>query len=448
MPSLVLNSSVFGDLFGTAAMRALFDDYATVQRYLDVETALAFVQAELGIIPQEAAQAISMAACADRIDMQHLAARTAVVGVPILPLVEQIAAMVPDGLGQWAHYGATTQDIMDTADILQYRAALNHISADLEAIAQSLVVMAGNHARTPMVGRSRSQHALPIPFGLKAAVWLSMIDRHHARLENLRPRLECISFSGAVGTLASLGDKGIATREGLAKALSLGCPDLPWHTARDAVAEMTGLLALIGGTLGKIGTDIALMMQSEIAEVREPASGTGRGRSSTMPHKRNPVGAEAMIAAGKLVRAQHGAMLDAMVQDHERGTGAWQVEWQAAPAALVALSGGLHAARELLNALEIRKDAMAASLAKSGDILLSEAVVMDLAPDLGRQRAHDLVQDCCAEVLRGEGAFLDILCAHEILGTVRTRSAYAALLESASYLGQGPDMIAQYLKRR
>ena len=448
MPTLVLGSSVFGDLFGTAPMRALFDDHATVQRYLDVEMTLAFVQAELGIIPQEAAQAISMAASVDRIDLDKLAARTAVVGVPILPLVEQVAAMVPDGLGEWCHYGATTQDIMDTADVLQYRSALNHVSADLEAIAESLAALAGAHARTPMVGRSRSQHALPIPFGLKAAVWLSMIDRHRERLAELRPRVEVVSFSGAVGTLASLGDQGLATRAGLAKALTLGCPDLPWHTARDAIAEMTGLLALIGGTLGKIGTDIALMMQSEISEVLEPSGAGGRGSSSTMPQKRNPVGSEAMITAGKLVRAQHGAMLDAMVQDHERGTGSWQAEWQAVPAAFVALSGGLQAARDVLAGLEVRKDAMAASLARSGGVLLSEAVMMDLAPEIGRQTAHDLVQDCCRQALAGEASFLDALCSHPTLGPLRSRGAYQALLDPAGYLGQAPEMIESYLNSR
>lgn len=448
MPTLVLGSNVFGDLFGTASMRALFEDKATIQRYLDVEMTLAFVQAELGVIPMEAAQAIAGAASVDQIDLESLAARTAIVGVPILPLVEQITALVPDGLGQWVHYGATTQDIMDTADVLQYRSALNHVSADLEGIAQSLVTLAGEHANTPMVGRSRSQHALPIPFGLKAAVWLSMIDRHRARLSELRPRLEVVSFSGAVGTLASLGEQGIATRKALAKALTLDCPDLPWHTARDAIAEMTGLLALIGGTLSKIGTDIASMMQSEIGEVLEPAGGAGRGTSSTMPQKRNPIGSEAMITSGALVRAQHGAMLEAMAQDHERGTGLWQAEWSATPAAFVALSGGLQAARDVLSGLEVRQDAMARGLARTGGLLLSEAVMMNLASEIGRQTAHDFVQDCCKEALKTGESFLDLLCAHPVLGPLRTRERYQELLTPARYMGQAPDMIEAYLSAR
>ncbi len=334
MPSIVIDSKIWGQMFGTDAMRALFTDQAMVQRYLDVEAALARAQASVGIVPDDAAAAITEVAEVGRIDWEHLSARTQVVGYPILPLVEQLSSWAEGGLGQWCHWGATTQDIMDTADVLQIRAALDLIAADLDAVAAALVVLAKAHAETPMAGRTHLQHALPISFGYKAATWLSGIDRHRARLAELRPRVEVVSFSGAAGTLASLGDQGLATQQALADELGLGQPDITWHSIRDGFAEVTGFLALVAASLGKIGYDIMLMMQTETGEVLEPFQ-PGRGASSTMPQKRNPISSEMMLAAAKIVREQHSLMLDAMVQDHERATGQWHVEWQALPTAFI-----------------------------------------------------------------------------------------------------------------
>jgi 3-carboxy-cis,cis-muconate cycloisomerase len=316
----VINSTIFGEMFGSDEMRALFSDTALVQRYLDVEAALARAQAKIGLIPMEAADAIAAAACAERIDFEKLSQRTQIVGYPILPLVEQLSECTENGLGQYCHWGATTQDIMDTADVLQVRSALELVGADLEVVAEALARLAKDHAATPMAGRTHLQHALPITFGYKCATWLSAVDRHRSRLAELRGRVEVVEFSGAAGTLASLGDDGLATQRGLAEELSLGIPDITWHTIRDGFAEVTGFLALVCGTIGKIGYDIMLMMQSEIGEVFEPFV-AGRGASSTMPQKRNPIASEMMLASAKIVRAQHSVMLDAMVQDHERATG-------------------------------------------------------------------------------------------------------------------------------
>ncbi|HUF88232.1 MAG TPA: adenylosuccinate lyase family protein [Thermohalobaculum sp.] len=448
MPALPIRSRLWGEMFGTAAMQAVFADEATVQRYLDIEAALAQAQAKLGIIPAEAADAIGTAADVARVDWARLSARTQVVGYPILPLVEQLSGWAEGGLGQWCHWGATTQDIMDTADVLQMRAGLDLLAADLDAVAAALAKLAQAHAGTPMAGRTHLQHALPVSFGLKAATWLSAIDRHRARLAELRPRVEVVQFAGAAGTLASLGaEKGLATQAALAGELGLALPDITWHTIRDGFAEVTGWLALVAGSLAKIGLDVALMMQTETGEVLEPYQ-PGRGASSTMPQKRNPIGAELMIAAAKVVRAQHSLMLDAMVQDHERATGPWHVEWQAIPTAFIAASGGLRAAREVLEGLEVRPEAMRRVLDATGGLIVAEAVMMGLAPGLGRQVAHDLVYDCCRRALSEGIPFLDALAAEPRIAAVMDRAALARLVDPAGYLGAAPAMVRWLLARR
>jgi 3-carboxy-cis,cis-muconate cycloisomerase len=298
-----------------------------------------------------------------------------------------------------------------------------------------------------MAGRTHLQHALPISFGYKAATWLSGIDRHRTRLAELRPRVEVVSFSGAAGTLASLGDQGLATQQALADELGLGLPDITWHSIRDGFAEATGCLALVAASLGKIGYDIMLMMQTETGEVMEPFQ-PGRGASSTMPQKRNPISSEMMLAAAKIVREQHSLMLDAMVQDHERATGQWHVEWQALPTAFIVVSGGLAAAREALEGLEVRPKTMRRVLDSTGGLIVAEAVMMGLAPALGRQVAHDLVYECCRTALTGATSFLDALAAEPRIVAVMDRAALARLADPANYLGAAPEMVRTLLARR
>ncbi len=447
MPSIVTAPGMFGEMFGTDEMRAIFADRALVQRYLDVEAALARAQARLGIVPERAARAIGAVAQVQRVDFVELTRRTEVVGYPILPLVEQLSQWAEDGLGQYCHWGATTQDIMDTADVLQIRDALALVDAELAAIADALAVLADAHAATPMAGRTHLQHALPVSFGYKCATWLSAIDRHRARLRELRPRVEVVQLSGAAGTLASLGERGLDTQRALAAELGLGVPDITWHTIRDGFAEVTGLLALVAGSIGKIGYDVMLMMQSEIGEVLEPFV-PGRGASSTMPQKRNPIASEMMLAAAKIVREQHGAMLDAMVQDHERATGQWHVEWHALPTAFVVASGGLRAARDALRGLEVRPGEMARVLGVTRGLIVAEAVMMGLAPHLGRQRAHDVVYDCCRTALAGGVSFEDALLAEPAIAAVLDGAGIQALTDPANYLGAAPQMTRTLLARR
>lgn len=447
MSTVIIKSKLFGDMFASAPMQALYSDEALVQRYIDVEVALAKVQGRLGVIPPEAAAAIEKSAYISRIDWDRLAERTRIVGYPILPLVEQMSDWAEDGLGQYCHWGATTQDIMDTADVLQIRAALDLVESDLDAIRKACAGLSENHAETPMAGRTHLQQALPITFGFKVARWLYSLDRHAERLEQLKPRVLVGEFAGAAGTLASLGPDGLAVQKALMEELGLGSPNMTWHTARDGFAETTGLLALICGTLGKIGFDTMLMMQSELGEVYEPFV-SGRGASSTMPQKRNPISSEVMVAAAKTVRECHAAMLDGLVHDHERATGPKHVEWQALPTAFLLASGALAAAREALEGLEVNEEAMRRNLDATGGMIVAEAVMMGLAPDIGRQVAHDVVYDCCREALEKSEPFLDVLAAHpEIAGKIE-KARLAELVDPANYLGSAPRMVSDYLKSR
>jgi len=448
MPSLVTNSKIWGEMFGTKEMRDVFSDETTVQLYLDVEAALARSQSNLGIIPKEAGEKITAAANLTWINWDTLKTRTEIVGYPILPLVEQLSLSVDDGYGQYCHWGATTQDIMDTADVLQIRKGITLLSKDLNAIAVALSKIVKKHMNTPMAGRTHLQHALPIPFGYKAATWLSSIDRHIKRLEEIKSRVFNVSFFGAAGTLASLGETdGLQTQTNLAKELNLNVPDVSWHSIRDNFCEVTGWLALVGASLGKIAYDIMLMMQTEIQEVAEPFL-HGRGASSTMPQKRNPISSEVMLACSKLLREHHSSMLDAMVLDHERATGQWHVEWYTLPNAFIISSACLSSAKYLLEGLEISVDNMKDNMNKTNGLIVAESVMMSLAPHIGRQVAHDIVYECCRDSLKNKTPFIDALLSQASISNIFNRSKLLEIVDPANYLGAAPAMAQRLLDNR
>ena len=448
MPSSVINSSIFGDLFGTEEIRKIFSDESLVQRYLDVEAVIAKVQGRMNIIPQDAADEIVSKCKAQHIDMSKLKARTTTVGFPIVGLVEQLVSACKDGLGEYAHWGTTTQDIMDTGDILQIRDAVKVIERDLDAIARVLAKLSAEHRDTVMAGRTHIQHASPVTFGLKTAVWLSAVDRHRQRLQEVKKRLFVGEFAGAVGTLASLGDIGLAVQDEIMKELDLGSPDITWHTVRDNMAEITGLMAMICGSLGKIGLDVTLMAVTEINEVQEGFI-SGRGSSSTMPQKRNPVVSEMLVVAAKNVRQLHGSILDAMVHDHERGGAApWQTEWYALPDIFIMTSGALQQALEVLTGLEIHVDRLRSNIDVTSGLIAAEAVMMGLGDRLGRQKAHDLVYECCHIVVKNKIEFIDALLANKEIASCATRKELALLVDPSSYLGTGREMIDRLLARR
>jgi 3-carboxy-cis,cis-muconate cycloisomerase len=439
MPSTVIDSDLFKDLFGTPDMRAVFSDDNLVKRQVECEIALAVAQGRLGIIPQDAADAIAKLAPSVEIERAELKRDADNVGYPILGLVRQLSQKLGEA-GRYVHWGATTQDIVDTATVLQIRAALDIIGRDLGAVSAALADLAAKHRDTAMPGRTHLQQALPITFGYKCAIWLSMMQRHVERLRELKPRVLVAQFGGAAGTLASLGDKGLDVRREFARELMLGDPPITWHVARDAVAETINFLALVTGSLGKIGFDIMLMMMTELGEAFEPFA-SHRGASSTMPQKRNPISSEILVANAKAVRQHAGLVLDAMIQDFERATGPWHVEWMAVPESFILTAGSLAQAKFMLEGLVVDEARMRRNLDMTQGLIVAEAVMMGLAPHLGRQQAHDVVYDACREALGQGRSLFDILKSNTAIVSALSEKQLRGLCDPANYLGSAPRMV-------
>jgi len=439
----VLDSLLFRDAFGTPAMREIFSDVASVLRYVEVEVALARAQARCGVIPPEAAEEIARRSNAATLDFDLLRKETDVVGYPILPLVHQLAHQCGEA-GRFVHWGATTQDIMDTAVVLQIRDGLRLIKEDIAALRGILADLSRRYRDTPMAGRTHLQQALPVTFGYKTAIWLAMFDRHAERLAQLKPRLLVGQFAGAAGTLASLGDKGFEVQRALCEELGLGVPVATWHVAPDSFAGVVNILGLVTGSLGKIALDVMVMASTEFAEVYEPFV-KGRGASSTMPQKRNPISSELMLAACKAVRQHAGLMLDAMVQDFERATGPWHAEWMAIPESFVLTAGALHQAKFALGGLIVDEKKMAENLDISRGLIVAEAVMMGLAPQLGRQDAHDVVYDACRLANEKGISLSDALSADKRVAERIDRATIDRLTAPKNYLGLAPDMVDRVL---
>ena len=435
----VIDSALFRDAFGTPEMRAVFSDLALIERYVEVEVALARAEAQCGVIPRAAADEIAAKCSVDDLDFELLRQETDNVGYPILPLVHQLVKQCGEA-GRYVHWGATTQDIMDSAVVLQVRAGLEIIERDIDEFRTILTKLAREHRDTPMAGRTHLQQALPVTFGYKCAIWLAMFDRHAERLRELKPRVLVGAFAGAAGTLASLGDKGLEVQAALCRELGLGVPASTWHVARDGFAEVVNLFGLVTGSLGKIALDVMIMASTEYAEVYEPFV-KGRGASSTMPQKRNPISAELMLAASKAVRQHTGLMMDAMIQDFERATGPWHAEWIAIPESFVLTAGALHQAKFALGGLIVDKDRMSRNLDMSKGLIVAEAAMMRLAPVMGRQAAHDVVYDCCRVVNEKGGTLAEALAAESQVTQHFDRAAIDAMTAPTNYLGMSGEMV-------
>jgi 3-carboxy-cis,cis-muconate cycloisomerase len=444
MAATALDSAIFRDIFSTEAMRRVFSDEQRTEFYLDIEAALARVQARLGIIPPEAAEEIVKQCRIENIDMARLKQQTERIGYPILGVVQQIVGLCRDGLGEWAHWGATTQDITDTATVMQIRAALQLVEWDMEAIAKSLADLSRRYRDTPMAGRSNLQQAVPITFGFKMASLLAAMQRHRKRLTEIRPRALVGEFAGAAGTLSSLGKDGLKVQAALMEELGLGQPEIAWHTVRDRIAEVGCFLGLLTGTLGKLSMDVKLLMQTEVAEVFEPFH-EGRGSSSTMPQKRNPVSCLYIHATAALVRNNAAALMEAAVADHERSTGPWEIEWIALPEIFLLAAGCLAQSRDLVAGLQVDEKRMRANLDLTGGGIVTEAVMMGLAPHLGRQRAHDLIYDISRVAVTTDKPLLDLLAADAEISKHVTRAELEKLVDPAAYVGLAGEMVDRVL---
>ena len=444
MSASIIDSKIFGDIFSDAAMRQVWSDENRTAKYLDIERALAKVQGELGLIPQEAADEIVRNCRIDMIDWAKLKAKTEQIGYPIIAVVNQINANCRDKLGEYCHWGATTQDITDTAAVLQIREGLALVEQDLKDISAALAKLARDHRDTPIIGRSNLQQATPITFGYKMASILAGIERHRERLQQLKPRVLVGEFGGASGTLSSLEKGAMETQAGLMKELGLGQPLISWHTVRDNFAEVGAFLGIVGGSLGKIAMDVKLLMQTEVAEVFEPFA-PGRGSSSTMPQKRNPISCLYIHANISVARQLAASLMDAMVADHERSTGPWEIEWVAMTDLFCQMSGALKQTKFMLQGLEVDAAQMRRNLDMTHGLVMSEAVMMGLGPYLGREYAHDLVYDICRAALKQQRPLIDLLAEHPEINKHVTREQLASFCDPMNNLGQAGVMVDRVL---
>jgi 3-carboxy-cis,cis-muconate cycloisomerase len=427
-------------------MRQVFSDEQRTAYYLEIEAALARAQGKLGIIPENAMHEIVSKCRIENIDLNRLKQQTERIGYPILGVVQQIVGLCKDGLGEWCHWGATTQDITDTAAVLQIRAALDLVEKDMEAIAASLADLSRKYRDTPMAGRSNLQQAVPLTFGFKMAALLAAMQRHRERLAQMRPRVLVGEFGGAVGNLASLGTRGVEVQEALCRELGLGQPEIAWHTVRDRIGEVGCFLGLVTGALGKISMDVKLLMQTEVAEVYEPFH-EGRGSSSTMPQKRNPIASLYIHSTTALVRQHVAALLEAAVADHERSTGPWEIEWISLPEIFLLASGALAQTKAMVTGLEVDAARMRANLDMTLGMIVSEAVMMGLGPHLGRQRAHDLVYDICRKVAATGTPLAELLAQDAEISRHLTRAEIDNMCDPANYLGLSGEMVDRVLAR-
>jgi len=440
------DSQIFGALYSTDEMRALFSDSAQLQFMLDVEAALARVESKLGLIPANAADAISRAARVENLRLDYIAESTRRVGYPVVAVVNELGRVAGDEAARYLHLGATTQDILDTALVLQLKRAFAIVRRDLIALARALADRAARFRDTPIAGRTHLQHAVPTTFGLKCATWASPLVAHVERLDQAASRTLVVQLGGAAGTLAALGANGPSVVEALARELSLGVPDLPWHARRDRFAEATAILGLICGSLSKFALDIILMMQTEVGEVSEPHE-DGRGGSSTMPQKRNPVASEYIIAATGAVHALVPVMLGAMSADHERATGPWQSESLALPQCVSLTAGALAHARSIAEGMTVDTERMRRNLELTGGLIMAEAIATALVPSIGRAAAETAVARACDRSIAEGVPLAAILRRDPDLRPYLTNAEIDRVTNPALYLGSAGAFVDRVVAR-
>jgi len=437
------SSGLFGGLFVPEAVGEATSDRAWVQAMLDFEAALAFAEAEVGVIPSEAVAAIESACSADRFDPDSLGVEARAAGNPVVPLVKALTEAAGEDAGRFVHWGATSQDVMDSAAMLVSLRARALIDTDLGRVADACARLADAHRETPIAGRTLLQQALPTTFGLKAAGWLDGVLDARERLAAVEMRAQ---LGGAAGTLASIGDDPLRVVSLVAERLGLAEPALPWHAQRGPVAELGAALALAAGALEKVALDVALLSQVEVGEVAEP-SGGGRGGSSTLPHKRNPVGSALARACARQVRGAASVLLEAMAGEHERAAGAWHSEWAPLTDALALTGGAASAMAEVLEGLEVRPERMAANLSATGGLLMAESVTMAMAADTGRLEAHHLVAEASKRAADAGRPLRDELMDDDAVRERLSPEEIDSALDPAAYLGAAPELVERAIQR-
>jgi 3-carboxy-cis,cis-muconate cycloisomerase len=441
---LSIDGGLFGPILTTDELLAATGDRAWLQALLDTEAALAGAGADVGIIPVETATSIAGCCVAERFDPDELGRAARLGGNPVIPLVSALRAEVPAEARNGVHRGATSQDILDSAAMLITRRALVPIDRDLAVLAAALAGLADRHRDTLMAGRTMLQQALPITFGLKAAGWLVEVLDVRSQVTAVRSRL-AVQLGGAVGTLASLGDDGPAVAARLASRLGLAEPVVPWHTGRQRLAEVAAALGQAAGTAAKIAMDVALLMQTEVGEAFEPAA-AGRGGSSTLPHKRNPVGAAAVSAAARRVHALLPVIYGGMIQEHERAVGGWQAEWQTLTELLQLAGGAVARVAETIGGLEVDSRAMADNLARTGGLLMAERVTLALSRTMDQADATQTVQRAGRRTATSGRSFAAELLDEPAVAGVLSAAELEELLDPAGYLGASATWIDRALR--
>jgi 3-carboxy-cis,cis-muconate cycloisomerase len=440
--------SLFDSLFRSPAIDAAFSDAARVQGMLDFEAALARAEAACGIIPPTAAAAIAAKCRAEFLDFATLQKGAASAGNLAIPMVQQLGALVGKEDAEAAgfvHWGATSQDAIDTGLVLQLRAVLAIMLHELRQLCERLASLADKHRATLIVGRTWLQHAAPTTFGVKVAGWLDALARHGRRLEEIPRRALVLQFGGAVGTLAALGDNGAKVATALAKELSLSLPDIPWHGHRDRLAEVAACMGLLTGTLGKIARDISLHMQTEIGELCEPG-GSGRGSSSSMPHKRNPVSCAVILSAAARVPGLVSTILGAMVQEDERGLGGWHAEWETLPEIVGLTGGALHHLNAVISGLEVNAARMRENLESTRGLIFAEGVTMRLAAHVGKQEARRVVEAACQQATENREHLREVLLATPAILRHLPAETIRQQFDATRYLGASSQMIDKVIE--
>jgi 3-carboxy-cis,cis-muconate cycloisomerase len=425
---------LFGPTFTTDALADAVSDQAWVQAMLDVEAALAAAEERAGILPAGTAAGIAAGCTVDRFDIAALGRAAAGAGNPVIPLVAALSRAVPPEASGWVHWGATSQDVLDTAMVLLARRGLDLVLSDLAAIAAACARLSHEHRQTVMLGRTFLQPAVPITFGLKAAGWLVAVLDARRRLAELRASGLAVQLGGAAGTLASLGADGPRVVRLMAEELALAEPALPWHSARGRIAEVGAALGVTCGVMGKIARDVALLMQAEVGEAAEPTA-PGRGGSSSMPHKQNPVAAMAVEAGVRRAHALVGVLLGAMLQEHERAVGGWHAEWETVGELFRLSAGAVFRVREVVDRLRVDPARMRANLDATRGLPLSEHVALWLARRMGRGEARALVERAIQRCRTSGRHLRDELLAEPSITTHFTPAELDEALDPARYLG-------------
>jgi adenylosuccinate lyase len=430
----MIDSPFFGDLYSTAEMRQVWSDRVMIQRWLDVEAALARAEARLGIIPATAADEISRKARVELLDLGEMKRELERASHPIMPLIRCLGRACDPEAAEFIHWGATTQDVLDTGLILQLQASHAIVTRDLGEVRRLLAALARRHRDTVQAGRTHGQQAQPITFGYKLAVWVAEMDRHRERLAQLGPRVLRGQLAGAVGTLASIGERGLDLQALFCEDLGLATPEIAWHTARDGIAEAVCVYALVGGTLAKVANEIIDLQKTEVAEVEEPFR-RGKVGSSTMPHKRNPSACEHVVALGRLLHGQVAPALQSLVAAHERDKRAGVTEQAVLPEASCLLAGMLRATQGILAGLHVYPERMRDNLGPLDGLLVSEAVMLALARHIGRQRAHEVVYELCMDAVEKRVPLRRVLLEDRRVNQYLGEADLDTLLDPARYTG-------------